>query len=85
MMMIRMVNDDDDQAADGTDDLSCVSLDLKLGVASEQVATRNNQSIMIKQSLKMAIDYHDWLFVLDECVINKISKCKDDIEPFGHP
>ena len=25
------------QAADGTDDLSCVSLDLTLGVASEQV------------------------------------------------
>ena len=60
-MMIKMVNDDDDQAADGTDDLSCVSLDLKLGVASEQVATRNNQSTVIKQSLKMAIDYHDWL------------------------
>ena len=62
-MMIKRVNADadDDQAADGTDDLSCVSLDLKLGVASEQVATRNNQSTVIKQSLKMAIDYHDWL------------------------
>ncbi len=59
-MMIKRVNDDDDdQAADGTDDLSCVSLDLKLGVASEQVETRNSQSI--KQSLKLAIDYHDWL------------------------
>ena len=45
MMMIKRINDDDDdQAADGTDDLSCVSLDLKLGVASEQVATRNNRS-----------------------------------------
>ena len=60
-MMIKMVNDDCDQAADGTDDLSCISLDLKLGVASEQVVTRNNQSTVIKQSLKMAIDYRDWL------------------------
>ena len=39
MIMFDNFNDKliNDQAADGTDDFSCVSLDLTLGVASEQV------------------------------------------------